>query len=293
MLHEYHALKQGGKVANIAGFAVEGPLLGPQGGIPRAGRWHPSKEEWRTLADLGPYGLRYIVMAPDGAALSEEVASGLTFGDLLRSLYEQGTRVALGHFHRDAPERSADRMRAVVDFLHGRFDSSPYLILTDHLYNDMPRTFVHTWRTPDERISRAEELQPLLEADWEKADLSALLGPVPATMLHLAQQGALTPCINFDGAHVDLEICRLTVQYLGADRLIALTDHTEVPTMAREPLRRSEHNGLWLRGDGAVAAGSSDFERQRDNILSLGFDEDMVTRLFVTNPSRAIAHRVS
>lgn len=35
VLQEYHRLEQTNAVPNIAGFAIEGPLLGPQGGIPR------------------------------------------------------------------------------------------------------------------------------------------------------------------------------------------------------------------------------------------------------------------
>ena len=292
VLKEYHRLNQADAVPNIAGFAIEGPLLGPQGGIPRAGRWYPSPEEWATIASLGPLGLRYIVMAPDAMALDERIDGGPTFADLLVSFYDHGLRIAVGHYHRDAPERSADRLRGVLDFLHGRYESSPYLVLTDHLYNDTPRAFQHAWRTPAEREHRDEQLGRVLAPDWREADLTELLGPVPAAMLRAAEDALLFPCINFDGYHVDLEICRRTVEYLGPDRLIALTDHTDVATMAQEPLSRSEHSPLWLRDDGAVAAGSSGYEQQRRNILSLGFDEDAVQRMFVTNPVAAISHRV-
>ncbi|MBV9023265.1 MAG: hypothetical protein JO362_05595 [Streptomycetaceae bacterium] len=292
MIREYHALRQADAVPNIAGFAIEGPLLGPQGGIPRAGRWYPSAEEWATLASLGPLGLRYIVMAPDAMALEDRIDDGSTFADLLVNFYEQGLRIAVGHFHRDAPQRSADRLRAVLDFLHGRYASSPYLVLTDHLYNDTPRNFQHAWRTPTERARRDVELKGVLTPDWHEADLRELLGPVPAAMLDAAQDSLLYPCINFDGYHVDLEICRRTVDYLGTSRVIVLTDHTEVATMAQEQLSCSEHNPLWLRDDGAVAAGSSGYEQQRRNILSLGFDEAAVRRMFVTNPLAAISYQV-
>ncbi|MFJ9085814.1 hypothetical protein ACIRL3_25665 [Streptomyces sp. NPDC102384] len=292
VLQEYHQLAQEEAVSNIAGFAIEGPLLGPQGGIPRAGRWYPSAKEWDVIASLGPLGLRYIVMAPDAMALDERIDDGPTYGDLLISFYEQGLRIAVGHFHRHAPERSATRLRNVLEFLHGRYKSSPYLVLTDHLYNDTPRNFKHSWRTPEERIHRDAELHRVLACDWNNTDLRELLGPVPAEMLRSARESLLYPCINFDGYHVDLEICRRTVDYLGADRLIALTDHTEVATMAQEPLTRSDHNPLWLRDDGAVAAGSSGYGQQRENILSIGLDDSAIQRMFVTNPVAAIEYQI-
>jgi hypothetical protein len=293
VMREYDLLARAGAVPDIAGFAVEGPLLGPDGGIPRAGRWHPSAQEWASIAALGPLGLRYIVMAPDAMALDERIDGSPTFADLLVRCYDSGLRMAAGHFHRDDPERSARRLREVLDFLHGRYDSSPYLVLTDHLYNDTPRSFTHAWRTPEARARREAELRSTLEPDWEETDLRELLGPVPAQMLAAARQSLLFPCLNFDGYHVDLEICRRTVDYLGADRLIALTDHTETNAMASEPLTRGAHTPLWLRDDGAVAAGSSGYELQRLNILSIGLDERAVRSLFVDNPVAAISHRVA
>lgn len=292
IMKEYDRLAQAGAVPNIAGFAIEGPLLGPQGGIPRAGRWYPTAREWADIASLGPLGLRYIVMAPDAMALEERIDDGPTFAGLLTSFYEQGLRIAVGHYHRDAPERSARRLREVLDFLHNRYESSPYLVLTDHLYNDTPRNFVHSWRTPDEWARRDAQLRRTLEPDWDEADLRQLLGPVSAEMLSAARQSLLFPCLNFDGYHVDLEICRRTVDYLGVERLVALTDHTEVATMAQEPLTRSGHNPLWLRDDGAVAAGSSGYEQQRRNMLSIELDEAAVERLFLTNPVAAVGYRV-
>jgi len=291
-LRIYHRLRSVGCLPNIAGFGVEGPLLGPQGGIPRAGRWFPTGDEWRTIASLGSLGLRYVVMAPDAMELDDEVEPGINFADVLVAFYEQGIRIALGHFHRDNPQRSACRIRDVLGFLHGRYASSPYLVLTDHLYNDMPRAFVHAWRTPAERARREVELGAFLAHDWETSDLTVLLGPVPATMLAAAREDLLMPCINFDGYHVDLDICRRTFDYLGADRLIALTDHTEVPVMASERLIRDDSTGLWLRDDGAVAAGTTGHCQQRANMRACGLSDQAVEKLFLTNPRAAIAYDV-
>jgi hypothetical protein len=291
-LRAYARLRATGELPNVAGFAVEGPLLGPQGGIPRAGRWYPSAAEWSAIAELGELGLKYIVMAPDAMELDDDIEPGLRFSDLLTSFYDRDLRVALGHFHRDDPERSARRMLNVLAFLHDRYESSPQLVLTDHLYNDMPRNFTHAWRTSQQRARRDMELAPLLAADWETADLHQLLGPVPATMLAAARDGLLTPCINFDGYHVDLAICRKTFDYLGEDRLIALTDHTEVNVMARTALTRDTDTGLWLRDDGAVAAGSAGYQQQRENMRSVGLSDRAVEKLFLTNPRAAIAYQV-
>lgn len=111
LIHSYSELASSGRVPSVAGFAVEGPLLGPHGGIPRAGKWQPAPDEWMRLAALGPLGLRYMVMAPDTMELTDDVGDGLTFGSLIEAFYDSGIRIALGHFHHKTPERSATRMR--------------------------------------------------------------------------------------------------------------------------------------------------------------------------------------
>jgi hypothetical protein len=289
VMKAYSVLRENSEVPNIAGFAIEGPLLGPAGGIPRSGRWYPSPDEWRTLAGFGRLGLRYIVMAPDAMALDERIGAGLTFADLLTMFYENGTRIAVGHFHRGDPKRSADRLREVLRFLHSRYRPSPYLVLTDHLYNDMPRSFTHAWRTAKEQLRRGDEIEEFLSHDWELSDLRELLGEVPTALLSAAREGLLMPCINFDGFHVDLGICRRTVDYLGADRLIVLTDNTEVSVMADEHLTLDPDSGLWRRDDGAVAAGSCGYENQQANMRRIGLADDDIRTMFVTNPRAAIA----
>ncbi|MFJ4622475.1 hypothetical protein [Streptomyces sp. NPDC088812] len=289
VLVRYDELRAEGKLPHIAGFAVEGPLLGPEGGVPQAGKWVPSEDEWRTLSELGTRGLRYLVMAPDTMELHDPIGRDLTFARLLELFYDHGCRIALGHFVHDAPERSARRTRDVIEHLHQVYESSPYLVLTDHLYNDMPRRFTHAWRTAEERRRRPAQLADFLAHDWTAEDLDELLGPVPATLLGATREGLVTPCLNFDGLHVDLEVCRRTVEYLGADRLIALTDHIEVDSMAGEGLVLDD-TGLWRRRDGIVAAGTTDYDRQRANILSLGMDECVVAALFDMVPRAAISY---
>lgn len=290
---EYRDQAGVGRLDRVAGLAVEGPILGPQGGIPRAGKWYPTAREWSRIAALGASGLRYIVMAPDAMALDDEVDDGLTFRALMELLYDNDVRVALGHFHRDNPARSAARMRHVLDFLHTAYVSSPFLVLTDHLYNDMPRAFTHAYRKPSQAADRDRDLPPLLAAEWRADHLDRLLGPVPAAMLQEALAGRLTPCINFDGQHVDLDIVARTVEFLGSDRLIALTDHTESLVMAGEILTRDDASGLLLRDDGAVAAGSCGPDAQLKNMKRIGLSDEAIGRIFHSNAAAAVAYRPS
>ena len=288
LLKHYDELRRAGRLPHLAGFAVEGPLLGPEGGVPREGKWVPTWREWVALAELGELGLKYIVMAPDSLALDERVDGGHTFAELLELFYDHGTRMALGHFHHDDPTRSARRTREVVAHLHATYEPSPYLVLTDHLYNDMPRTFTHAWRTPDERARRDAEVTEFLRSPWTPETVEDLLGPVPAVLLETTRDGLVTPCLNFDGLHVDIEVCRRTVEYLGAERLVALTDHIEVSAMASEKLWL-DPTGLWRRQDGVVAAGSTDFEQQRANMRAVGLPEDAVEAVFDTVPRAVMA----
>lgn len=291
LVQAYAEMSAAGAVPNIAGFAIEGPLLGPDGGIPRKGKWYPTADEWTRIADLGPLGLRYVVMAPDGAGLDDDLSDGMTFAELLNRFYGNHVRIAMGHFHRNDPDRSAERVRDALEYLHGRYVSSPYLVLTDHLYNDMPRRFVHAWRTNVALARRADQLAAVMGEPWTRENIANLLGPVPSAVLTAALDGLLMPCLNFDGRHVDLAICRRTVDFLGCDRLIALTDHTEINTMAGEALSQDEYSGLRLRDDGAVAAGSSGYELQRANMHSIGLDDTEIHQLFYRNPKAAIGFR--
>lgn len=292
LVRAYGEYRQERPGTRVRGFAVEGPMLGPEGGIPHAGVWTPTAEEWLRLSELGKHGLRYIVMAPDAMDLEEPIAPGFTFADLLLAFYDNGCRVALGHFYRDDPERSARRLRQVIEFLHSRYESSSYLILTDHLYNDMPRVFRHAFRTPEEQAVREEELRPFLDKEWNRDNLPEILGPVPATMIAAAQDQLLFPCINFDGYHVDLAIVEKTVRYLGTDKMIVLTDHTDVATMAREELT-DDGSLLWRRSDGKVAAGMSGPVRQRANMVSIGLTEKEIEQIFWENPKAAVEYSVT
>lgn len=289
VMKAFDTLKRDGRLPSIAGFAMEGPLLGPEGGIPRAGAWAPTYGEWRTIVSLGHLGLRYVVMAPDALGLEEKISGGVTFADLLTELYDHGTRIALGHFTRKDPERSAKRIQDVLDQLHESYQSSPYLVLTDHLFNDMPRAFTHAWRTQQQKDRRRQELAQFMAEGWEPSTLADTLGPVPAALLEAARAGLLTPALNFDGRHVDLAICRRTVDYLTPHRLIAMTDDTELNSMAGEILHQLPGSPLRYRDDGAVASGSSGYPAQAANMASIGLTDQDIEAMFSTVPSQALA----
>jgi N-acetylglucosamine-6-phosphate deacetylase len=290
LIHTFSSLKRSGSLPHILGFSMEGPLLGREGGIPRGGIWNPSISEWHEIVDLGRYGLRYIVLAPDTMALDDHIGASYRFEDLLRECYDAGLRIAFGHFRRDDPTQSAACIYNVLTYLHQHYQPSPYLVLTDHLFNDMPRAFIHAWRTKRELSSRDTELSRFMAKPWLPQSLAETLGPVPAALLNAARERKLTPTLNFDGFHVDLEICRLAVNYLGADRLIPITDDTELNMIAGEALHRIEGSPLRYRDDQKVAAGSSGYEKQISNMKSIGITETEIEFMFGALATEALKY---
>jgi phosphoheptose isomerase/N-acetylglucosamine-6-phosphate deacetylase len=270
VLTEYANGRERGSYERILGFGVEGPLLGSSGGVPEAGCWPPSAAEWIELGELGRLGLSYVVIAPDAMGLTEELEGGLVFRDVIDGFCLNGVKLALGHFRHDDPELSARRAERVIDYVQARYGPSPRMVITDHLYNDMPRGFTHAWRSPEEELKRDAEVKEFLAREWTAPELPELVGPVPAVLLRAAAEERLTPTLNFDGEHVDLEVCRRTVEFLGCERLIAITDDTEAAEMAGESLTKRPGSTLLFRDDGRVAAGSSGVAAQERNLRSLG-----------------------
>jgi len=272
---------------NILGFAIEGPLLGPSGGTPRSAAWMPSVAEWKRIASLGRAGLRYLVLAPDAMETQDMIAPGFRLVDLVESLSENGVRIALGHFERSDPERSADRALGLIDAVQDTIGFSQFNVLTDHLYNDMPRNFIHAWRG-EAQARRDKEVEEFLKVPWRPDDLAEHLGPVPAALLEAARDRRLLPCLNFDGFHVDSVVCRRTTEYLGAGSLIAITDHTETFSMAGEELHPAQDSSLWYRDDEVVAAGSKGLEWQIENMRRIGLAEPEIYSMTTENPHRVI-----
>jgi N-acetylglucosamine-6-phosphate deacetylase len=288
VLSEFAKLQSEGGVRNILGFAIEGPVLGPNGGTPTGSVWRPTGAQWREIARWFPLGVKYIVIAPDIVSLGDNICSELTFSDLLDLIYGSGGRIAVGHFGAPSAEESARRFEKVLSYIEARYEPSPYLILTDHLFNDMPRSFRHAFRTPFERAARLAELEKHT-GGWTDQSLPGLLGPVPAAILRAAKHGRLTPALNFDGGHVDLAICRHVIDYLGDGRVIAMTDHTEVDHLAGEPLSMDGETGLLYRYDGVLAASAVTPEAQRRNMSSMGMTEAAIDLAFNQTPLSALS----
>ncbi|MEQ1864873.1 MAG: hypothetical protein ABL996_09490 [Micropepsaceae bacterium] len=288
LLAEFAAVRAAGGLQRTLGFSIEGPVLGARGGIPTGSVWNPTAEKWREIASWFHLGLKYIVVSPDLLGLDEELERGFTFSDLLTLIYDAGGRVALGHFAGISPTESAIRVVRLLDYLESRYEPSPYLILTDHLFNDMPRNFRHAFRSPAELAARDAELAKVLNRAWVATDLSNLLGPVPSTLLAAAKAGRLTPSLNFDGGHVDLAICKRVIEYLTPSRIIAITDHTEIDVLAGESLTKHADIDLYFRGDGVLAASSANHERQRQNMIRIGLDETAIADMFYRTPLAAL-----
>lgn len=288
LLDEHANLSDQGLTPRILGFGIEGPLLGPNGGIPRASTWIPTVREWHKITGTPGAHPAYVVMAPDAMGLDDEIEPGYRFRDLLDSIYSSGSRVAVGHFCRDDAGRSARRLDDFLSYIWTTWRQDRFAVLTDHLYNDMPRNFKHTWRTDEERITREEYLKKFLPIEWNPDSVEGLLGPIPGRLLGYARTGMICPALNFDGEHVDLEIVRKTVAYVGAANLIAITDNTEVPIMAGERLTQRTGSHLYFRDDGAVAAGGLDVTGQVANMHLLGLSGAEIATMLEVNPRSAL-----
>ncbi len=272
----------------ILGFSIEGPMLGQEGGVPSNTIWSPNKSEWGSIAELGKYGLRYVVASPDRMSLDES-KFGFTIRDLIDLLYANGIRLAFGHFRRDDPALSARRSEEVLNYILSCHSHIKGAVLADHLFNDMPRKFKHAWRSAEEMKLRDKQIGPILAADWENSDIDELLGPVPAFLLREARAGRILPFLNFDGCHVDLEICKKTVDFVGVENVIGITDDTTVASLAGNPLRLDETSKLWMNDDGVVAAGSTGVPEQLSNLAALGFSSTEMHAIFAENAWKAVS----
>lgn len=294
LLRRYAELRSDGLVPNIIGFAVEGPVLASFGGTPQSGVWLPTRKEWERLASWGSLGLEYFVVSPDFAL------PGSPFADLAATrqisvewvvnlLLQHGVRPALGHFTKTDPPGSAAMVDTMVGAARETLGTpSGDALVTDHLFNDMPLEFKHVWRGPEERARRQAEMQAMSEATWDLNLLTEQLGPVPAALIRAARSSDLTICMNFDGEHVDLEFCRRAFGLLGGDRLIAMTDRTDLNELGGQHLHKKTGSTLWYQEGDIVAAGSQHLARQRQNMRSIGIDELSIRAMTWSTPARVL-----
>lgn len=292
-MQEYAKASQNGKLTHIVGIALEGPLLASFGGTPEQGMWAPSKEEWEKIASCGELGLQYLVLSPDAELEGSNLANQITseypsMKWIVSILLEAGIRVALGHFQKINPIASAHCIQTILQLAKER-GCRPFsgMIITDHLFNDMPLKFRHAWRTSRDRLRRSEEIKHLQLNRWCIDNLNEMLGDVPAALMRAAYEGSLTLCLNFDNEHVDLDVCRRVVELVGTDSVIAMTDRTDTNSLARQKLEKKE-GSLWYQERGIVAAGSRSIDYQMSNIRSIGLSEASMWKLTSLVPLRVL-----
>ncbi len=273
LLKRFSEQKSEGRLQNILGFALEGPLLLSQGGTPEEGSWKPSMREWQTIAECGEYGLRYVVISPDLDDTEELKA-------IISLLLSHGVKPAIGHCRQDASDASVRGIEVMVEQakLLG-FQPGNEAILTDHLFNDMPRLFKHAWRTLDERRMRSRELIAQHLGEWSFDRLDEQVGPVPATLMRYAREGMIALFLNFDGEHVDTQVAKRAYELVGAEHIMAMTDRVEQERLGRRSLTKGPVGTLWYQEEGVVAAGSSNIDDQIRNMRSCGIPEQDIWKM--------------
>jgi N-acetylglucosamine-6-phosphate deacetylase len=287
LLETYRAARQKRQITNILGIALEGPVLSLVGGTPESGCWNPTRAQWQRIAALGPKGLVYCVLSPDcevnaGESHPEDI------GWVARTLSRQGVMPALGHFQKHDPKRSAVAINEMCDGL-ARSGLGP--VITDHLFNDMPLNFKHCWRTAEERSNRAAELAAILDDEWSVENIEEKLGPVPAAMVRQAWRGNLKVCLNFDGDHVDIDICKKAVELIGAENVILMTDRIAGRKFGGRKLSTRPDNTLLYQDQRIVAGGTQTVVSQLGNMLRAGIGSEAVYRIAFDNPRSLLRGR--
>ncbi len=277
-LFSFNQEKKAGLLTNILGVALEGPLLSSVGGTPQKGTWAPSKKQWEQLVRYAGDYLPYIVLSPD--ALLEggcfyATVSGPGYPSLewiIELLLEHGIRPSLGHFQKLNAKISLNSIHRVMDIAEKkghRFDGAA--IITDHLFNDMPLSFKHAWRTPEERTRREADLAALDIESLTVDNIDEKLGMVPGAIIKAARNGLIIPSINFDGDHVDITISRHMVDFIGSESIIAMTDNASLTRqLCGKTLSAKSFNSLLYQEDDIVAAGTQNIIRQTDKMLGVG-----------------------
>lgn len=287
----FHAGKKAGKYQHIVGFSLEGPLLSSHGGTPESGLWTPTKQNWREIAACGQKGLMYVVISPD-AQFEQTKSTDLhkpphSITWVTETLLDGAVLPAPGHFTKTDPIGSAKSLQAMFDVVAAWGQGAT---ITDHLYNDMPLNFAkHAWRTREEKVRRDEEIKSLNIDAWNLHTLEEDLGPVPATMIRNTLKGLVKLCQNFDGEHVDLAIVRKTVELVGAENMLMMTDSIESRRLAGRMLTMKEGSTLLYQSEGIVAAGSQNVLQQINNMFAIDLSLEQIKLITHIIPSKIIA----
>jgi N-acetylglucosamine-6-phosphate deacetylase len=262
--------RRSGTLKGILGISIEGPLLSSSGGIPRDAVWVPTRAEWNKIAKWGRHGLLYVIIAPD--YFGPDLSSGSpSVSWIIESLQEAHVLPSFGHFAKDSPQGSAVAVESALGLLAAQRTEERIVAMTDHIFNDMPRSFRHAWRSTADRESRERDLEEINNQQWSAADVCQKLGPVPGTLIIGALRGLVGLCVNFDGDHVDMVHTTRLVQNVGAGRIFCMTDTvSEGNVLCGEELLCSAENSLLYRPGGCVAAGTTSVDLQIRNILAAG-----------------------
>jgi hypothetical protein len=257
-----------GRYRHIPGFALEGPVLASRGGTPDQASWLPTRAQWRRILSLGSSGLTYCVVSVGGGPTIETVSKDW----VLEAMLDNGITPALGHFPHDDIEGTVQAIDRAVE-LAGRYRRP---LLTDHLLNDMPKSFRHAWRTPQERRRRRDELPLLQLSNWTFDNLDQCAGRIPATLMKHAHAGRITTCLNFDGEHVDISVARRIVDLVGANNIIAMTDRVDGRRLAGAPLFERPALSLRFNESGVVSAGSQSILQLMQNMRDAELPETAI-----------------
>jgi hypothetical protein len=273
--------KRAGKFTHIAGIGLEGPLLASHGGTPAEGVWIPTKQQWKELADCGRLGLIYQILSPD-ASLPGTSHTAPSVEWIAETLLEGGVLPAPGHFTKTNPIESARALQSIFNVVKA-WGRGP--TITDHLFNDMPHCFKHAWRTPEEKAHHDQDIQEMHLESWTLDTLEEKLGPVPAVMIRNARKGLVKTCQNFDGEHVDFSIIKQSINLIGAENMLMMTDSIESKCLAGKKLSMKEGSTLLYQEEGVVAAGTQNTLQQVENMFSIGLSIQQVEIITHVVPS--------
>jgi hypothetical protein len=274
--------KQSGKFAHVVSIGLEGPVLASHGGTPETGVWAPTKQHWKELSACGKKGLIYVILSPD-AQLPPSLPD---VPWITATLLSGGVLPAPGHFTKADPISSAKSLQHMFDQV-ASWGQSP--TITDHMFNDMPHNFKHAWRTPREKANREQDLDALRLDLWDMNLLEEQLGPVPAVMIKNARRGIVKICQNFDGEHVDLAVVKKTVELVGPENMLMMTDSIESKCLAGRALKMGEGSTLLYQEQDIVAAGSQTVQHQIFNMIAIGLSQHQITTITSSVPSEIIA----
>lgn len=289
-MKQFYHNKENGLFSHIIGISLEGPLLASHGGTPLQGVWQPSKLQWQQLAECGHFGLIYVIFSPDALVFDKAPSSAIN--DIIwlsETLLNKGVLPAAGHFTKEDPQYSAEALQAIYDVV-AKWEHGP--TITDHLYNDMPHNFKHAWRTSKEKKLRDSEIQALNLDSWNIDNLEEKLGIVPATMIRNAKKGHVKIAMNFDGEHVDLAIVKRTIEIVGAENFLMMTDSIESKRLAGRDLMQKKNCSLLYQQEDIVAAGSLDIKQQLKNMQKIGLTDKQIQQITVINPNFVLAQRL-